>query len=849
MRLVEVGVCVLMIATILSDLVNVGLYEQWFIAVLLMDVLLLTNPDPRLAWTLYGMTMSWIVLRTAEDASRFGMYEHIPYNEDNQPRPAEGWSWGFPILVLRCGVFGLDHALTRRFAVGMKKERERLDTSVIMAEEVADALIRFDLIRAESLISSQDVAIKDSFIRLLENLKMYRPYLPPTIFCGGDEDAYLRKEDSNSYFVPIPGAVMPNQDPTSPASLTQTQTEIELEEITVTDAKLRENLEVGVRVRKGSVLRTAFDTISLEVQDTFALVAPFAEVCLQEVKNWGGVVLHLNGSVLLAGWNTHLPCPRHSLHAVRCSLILGNSLTSSPTAFPHHCCVTACGRLAVGSTGTEFIRSPFVLGNPVVQVEAMSILCRPLDCTQIITEGVYEATRTQVNGRLIDVIPEIPCPYAGNLDSIGLYELCDFFPFERTQYMNAFIAFSVNKPESVDLFQEYLKECPGDVQAARILKLALAARDRPEFLPIPYVRSMVGWKMLEQEAEGILPEDVKALFSFKREVKRVPELPPPMLEQDQLLKALHAAASKRNSMHDNFEFVDLEGSRWYRSGKSLGSGSFGEVWLGMGEDGGLVAMKWLAVSGPKDFDTITNLSKCSGESSKKSPSVRSMTSFTDQRLKERLEEVKKEVELLSKLKHENIVCYLSVAAVQTSIVINMEYVPGGSLQNLLEQFGILPLSSVQRYVKDILKGFRYLHKTNVAHRDFKPGNVLVQIDGQCKLSDFGASAALSDVMGRNVVGTLLYMSPEACRGEADTSSDIWSLGITTAQMLSGELPYNVSEIEPHTFLYHLSKEREDFLPVIPDLIDEDAKEFIKSCVLLNNRPAADELLYHKFIVG
>ncbi|CUI13475.1 protein kinase, putative [Bodo saltans] len=200
----------------------------------------------------------------------------------------------------------------------------------------------------------------------------------------------------------------------------------------------------------------------------------------------------------------------------------------------------------------------------------------------------------------------------------------------------------------------------------------------------------------------------------------------------------------------------------------------------------------------------------------------------------------------------------------------MEYVSGGSLLAMLQQFGPLPLEATKRYVIDILKGLRYLHDHHVTHCDIKPHNALLANDGTCKLSDFGSSvnnqvrakeqqeqeeaaaAGHQETMPPNdeqllVRGTSWYLSPEAAKGEIRPSNDIWSLGITLIEMLTGKVPWTYRGSEAN-FIIMLGKDETMVPPLGPEL-PEEAKVFVRLCFERDpeKRPTAQLLLQHPFL--
>jgi len=156
----------------------------------------------------------------------------------------------------------------------------------------------------------------------------------------------------------------------------------------------------------------------------------------------------------------------------------------------------------------------------------------------------------------------------------------------------------------------------------------------------------------------------------------------------------------------------------------------------------------------------------------------------------------REIKVHARLEHPNIAALRAALRVQGRIVMIMELVPGESLDDLLRG-GPLELPTAIYYVDQVLSALEYAHAQGVVHRDIKPANILVTgpASGQpgiVKLTDFGIAQAAG--AGRltglgMVVGSLWYMSPEQIRSEpVDARSDIYSLGLTFYQMVTGQRP-------------------------------------------------------------
>src|SRR5687768_3670823 len=154
-------------------------------------------------------------------------------------------------------------------------------------------------------------------------------------------------------------------------------------------------------------------------------------------------------------------------------------------------------------------------------------------------------------------------------------------------------------------------------------------------------------------------------------------------------------------------------------------------------------------------------------------------------------ELLREPRLLASLNHPNIVTVLTAEKQDNVFFIVMEYVPGDTLEVIIERDGALDLARALDYTCQICNAMDHAHRQGVIHRDLRPGNVLVTEHGMAKVADFGTSRFLEIAAhGTTVIGSPPYMAPEQFQGKAVFASDIYSLGVTMYQMLTGTLPYD-----------------------------------------------------------
>src|SRR6187399_1264238 len=150
----------------------------------------------------------------------------------------------------------------------------------------------------------------------------------------------------------------------------------------------------------------------------------------------------------------------------------------------------------------------------------------------------------------------------------------------------------------------------------------------------------------------------------------------------------------------------------------------------------------------------------------------------------------REPRLLASLNHPNIVSILTAEKQSNIFFIVMEYVAGDTLETVISRDGSIDLARTLDYTCQICNAIDHAHQNGVIHRDLRPGNVLVSEGGLLKVADFGTSRFIEIAAhGTTVIGSPPYMAPEQFHGKAVFASDLYSLGVTMFQMLTGDLPY------------------------------------------------------------
>jgi serine/threonine protein kinase len=211
-----------------------------------------------------------------------------------------------------------------------------------------------------------------------------------------------------------------------------------------------------------------------------------------------------------------------------------------------------------------------------------------------------------------------------------------------------------------------------------------------------------------------------------------------------------------------------------------------------------------------------------------------------------------ELRMLHELSHPNVVSYHGAFYQEGMIHIVLECMDG-TLADVLKSGPPMPEAIIAEIVRETLAGLAYLHAHHTIHRDFKPSNLLLNENGQVKITDFGVSAHLGSTMAKATswVGTTVYMSPERVQGaNYSYSSDIWSLGLTALECCLGKFPYPPRVNASFFDLLDTIVNQPSPMPPVDAPYSASFREFISACLEKSpeTRPTATNGLQHPFIL-
>ena len=247
--------------------------------------------------------------------------------------------------------------------------------------------------------------------------------------------------------------------------------------------------------------------------------------------------------------------------------------------------------------------------------------------------------------------------------------------------------------------------------------------------------------------------------------------------------------------------------KYYKFKEVLGGGHFGTVRIGHRRD-----------EEPKIFYAIKSISKKN-------------LSNKD------LEDLMREVEILSSLDHPNIIKFYESYNDQFYFHIVMELCKGKEVFDKIIEEGHITEQKVAKYIYKVLSAIAYCHSNGITHRDLKPENILFENsdnDAEIKLIDFGLSRKFdsSEEKMHTILGTPYYVAPEVLKGDYDEKCDIWSVGALTYIMLSGDPPFNGNsnnEIFNKIMNSDIVFKKEKWKNISKEAID-----FVRKCMVKNS---------------
>src|SRR5881227_189461 len=186
-----------------------------------------------------------------------------------------------------------------------------------------------------------------------------------------------------------------------------------------------------------------------------------------------------------------------------------------------------------------------------------------------------------------------------------------------------------------------------------------------------------------------------------------------------------------------------------------------------------------------------------------------------------VERFRREARAVAALSHPNIVTVIDRGEHENKQFIVFEYVEGENLKRLIERRGPAPVTTALELAIQIARGLSFAHQQGLVHRDVKPQNVLLNGDGQAKVTDFGIARSLDVAHGMTQTGTVLgtsdYIAPEQASGRpVDAKTDVYSLGVVLYELLTGDVPFP-GENFVAVAMKHINEPPPDLLEKRPDV--------------------------------
>ncbi|MCK5579623.1 MAG: serine/threonine protein kinase, partial [Planctomycetes bacterium] len=226
----------------------------------------------------------------------------------------------------------------------------------------------------------------------------------------------------------------------------------------------------------------------------------------------------------------------------------------------------------------------------------------------------------------------------------------------------------------------------------------------------------------------------------------------------------------------------------------------------------------------------------------------------------------REARSVARLNHPNIIQGIDVGESNGIYYFAMEYIDGPTIDKVIKKNGPLNEKKALKVMIQVARALEHAHKNNLVHRDIKPDNIFMTVDGTVRLGDFGIACELGDELRTTKCGTYKYMSPEMCQDERyDYTVDVWAIGVVTYWALTKEEPFRLSPMRGffagrfaiHEMMEAIKIAAYDHLSVMLDGDDdyeetnlsEDAKRFVGTILVADpaKRPIIEHLLCSAFL--
>ena len=250
--------------------------------------------------------------------------------------------------------------------------------------------------------------------------------------------------------------------------------------------------------------------------------------------------------------------------------------------------------------------------------------------------------------------------------------------------------------------------------------------------------------------------------------------------------------------------------------EKLGEGAFSEVWR----------VTWRSTEGGPGVNAAAKKIRFD--------TVQEKSDFWD--------DLKREIDALKRLEHENIVRYYDTLLVEPHVIIITEFVAQGSLFNYLKKRESIPQELVKKWALHLSRGIQFIQQSNIVHRDIKSSNCVISANDVLKICDFGLAKDLTKTKSTDSEkGTVKWLAPEVfTEGKLSPKADIYAFGIVLWELNSCEEPYR--GMRPETVMFQVGEH--GIRPEIPESCIGDMRDLIVKCwdVDRDSRPDIDSVI-------